>query len=306
MNTDGRTTYCFGRFLIDLPPRAKVGAGYSVWGENIELTTLRASSLKGMVDAKEHELRSQDHESAGSMFVRRTDLANDSTNIIFWSRPYSEAMMQGETYLVVDGEKDSPVFLYSGGVAPTKIASAISFFDSLARNIRSRGKQEIPSESGFCIEGGYIAGREYMSEQFRVGITLPEHPGMHLTFRSSTGAAESGLLERAGGFLRTEVLGAVAGLDTLRKGRRAIGPIAGEEYLVAASDQGQRVYAFKWEAQGRDDSLGEPNMGLELGVMERDASDDGTPPPPAFESDDQALQLWDAILQSIRLRPGAV
>ncbi|WP_454709910.1 T6SS immunity protein Tli4 family protein [Cupriavidus nantongensis] len=32
----------------------------------------------------------------------------------------------------------------------------------------------------------------------------------------------------------------------------------------------------------------------------------GAPYQPAFQSDDDALQLWDAIIDSIRLRPGAV
>ncbi|WP_418338291.1 T6SS immunity protein Tli4 family protein, partial [Pseudomonas citronellolis] len=54
-----------------------------------------------------------------------------------------------------------------------------------------------------------------------------------------------------------------------------------------------------------DGSLSEPNITAGLGVLERDADSHGNPPPPAFRSDQEALELWDAIIDSIRLRPGA-
>ena len=306
MNKNGWTTHCFGRFLIDLPPDARLGVGYRIWGEKIERESLDAESIKSRLDTREQELKGQEHRTQGNMFVRRTGFDGASAGIVYWSSAHSMEMMHSEAYLAVSNSPDSPVFSYGGGVAPEKLESAIAFDESLSRKIRSRGRNEIPVEPGFCLDGGYIAGSEYMSEGFRAGITLLDHPGMHMTFRSSTGAAETGLLDRVGGFFRTEVLGTVVGMKTLRKGRRSAGSIAGEEYLVAGGDRQQRVYAFRWELQGRDDSLAEPNLSLEMGVLERDPDDDGNPPPPAFESDEQALQLWDTILESIRLRPGAV
>ncbi|QGZ28875.1 hypothetical protein [Stutzerimonas stutzeri] len=37
MDTTGWITHCYGRFLIDLPPQAIIiGAGYDVWGKQIE------------------------------------------------------------------------------------------------------------------------------------------------------------------------------------------------------------------------------------------------------------------------------
>ncbi|KAF1712526.1 hypothetical protein CSC70_03160 [Pseudoxanthomonas kalamensis DSM 18571] len=127
---------------------------------------------------------------------------------------------------------------------------------------------------------------------------------MQISFWSSTGTTETTLLERADGFLQG-IAKSIAGLHTLRKGKRNIGPIRAEEYLIAASANGERSYGFKWESQGKDDSLASPTLSLELNVLERGEGDDGNPPPPAFESDEEALELWDAILDSIRLRPGA-
>ncbi len=94
----------------------------------------------------------------------------------------------------------------------------------------------------------------------------------------------------------------VAGIETLRKRERG-GAIPADEYLLAGSAKGQRTYTFLWEAQGKDKSINEPHLKVELSVEEADIDDDAAPPAPAFKSDKAALELWDAIIDSIRLRP---
>ncbi|ROM12027.1 hypothetical protein BK640_03595 [Pseudomonas protegens] len=132
-------------------------------------------------------------------------------------------------------------------------------------------------------------------------MTFPEHPRTFLAFRSSTGAERDRLLDRVSGFLMG-ALKMVAGIETLRKRERG-GAIPADEYLLAGSAKGQRTYTFLWEAQGKDESVYEPHLKAELSVEEADVDDDGTPPDPAFKSDKAALALWDAIIDSIRLRP---
>lgn len=302
MDTTRWVTHCFGRFLIDLPPGTQVRAGYRVWGDPIERLSWQASQAHERIGAREHELKNSPHESHGALLVRREEHGGGSASLVFWAAPFSTSAMLGETYLLAEDK----VYVYSGTIAPEKVESALGFSGELSRRLRTRAVPQLPSEPGFCIEGGYISGNEFMGESFRAGITVPGHPGLQLTFRSATGAAENGLLERVGGFFRTEVLGAAVGMNTLRKGQRSVGRLAGEEYLVAGGEQQQRVYAFRWEFQGRDGSLAEPNLALEMGVMERDPDAEGNPPAPAFSTDAEALQLWDAMLESIRLRPGAV
>ncbi|MFX5756308.1 T6SS immunity protein Tli4 family protein, partial [Acinetobacter baumannii] len=92
-----------------------------------------------------------------------------------------------------------------------------------------------------------------------------------------------------------------AGMETLRKGKHPVGSLPGEEYLVAGSDKGQRGYTFMWEVQGKEESLTEPNLTAGLAVLER-SNENGKPPPPAFKSDKEALELWDTIVDSIRVR----
>ncbi|MET2714046.1 T6SS immunity protein Tli4 family protein, partial [Klebsiella pneumoniae] len=126
-------------------------------------------------------------------------------------------------------------------------------------------------------------------------------PGVDFEFRSLTGAAQKNLLERVGGLMQ-ELLSTFAGMETLRKGKHPVGSLPGEEYPVAGSDKGQRAYTFMWEVQGKEESLTEPNLTAGLAVLER-SNENGKPPPPAFKSDKEALELWDTIVDSIRVRP---
>ena len=53
-----------------------------------------------------------------------------------------------------------------------------------------------------------------------------------------------------------------------------------------------------WEVQGKEESLTEPHLTAGLAVLER-SNENGKPPPPAFKSDEEALELWDTIVDSI-------
>ncbi len=299
MDKSGWITHCYGRFLIDLPPQAKVKAGYGLWGSSIKALDDTAATLATRIDQREKELKGRQHDTKGSMFLRRLDLGGGSTGLLSWA---SEASI--ETYYLSAYVLSKPTWQpYSWRVemSPDREHRGIEIATSLARNLRSRAPNEIPTEPGFCIDRAYIAGDSYQSENFGIGVTFPEHPRTFLSFRSSTGAEEDRLLDRVSGFL----MGAakmVAGIETLRKRERG-GAIPADEYLLAGSAKGQRTYTFLWEAQGKDESVNEPHLKAELSVEEADVDDDATPPAPAFKSDKAALELWDAIIDSIRLRP---
>jgi len=212
-------------------------------------------------------------------------------------------MLNLDTYAI--SKPISRIYYRQGKISTDREQRGIEIATTLTRNLRSRDPQDIPAEPGFCIDGAYIAGSTFQREGFNVGVSFPDHPGAFFSFSTDTGAEEDQLLDRVGGFLAGAAK-MVAGLETLRKGQRNIGPISAQEYLVAGSAEGQRAYSFAWESQGKDGSLSEPNITAGLGVLERDADSHGNPPPPAFRSDQEALELWDAIIDSIRLRPGAV
>ncbi len=300
MDKTGWITHCYGRFLIDLPPQAKVKAGYGLWGSSIKVLDDTPATLAVRVDQHERELKNQQHKKIQSnMFLRRLDFGGEATGLLSWASDASIGTYYLSTYAL-----SKPTWRpYYWRVEMSKDIElrGIEVATSLARNLRSRAPNEIPTEPGFCIDRAYIAGDNFQRENFGIGVTFPEHPRTFLAFRSSTGAERDRLLDRVSGFL----MGAakmVAGIETLRKRERG-GAIPADEYLLAGSAKGQRTYTFLWEAQGKDESINEPHLKVELSVEEADDDDDGKPPAPAFKSDKAALELWDAIIDSIRLRP---
>src|ERR1700752_543545 len=84
MDKTGWITYCFGRFLIDLPPKADVRTNFAFWGDSIELSDETPSSLPARLDVLEGKLNAQQHRRGGSMFLRRVDLGGGSTGLLSW------------------------------------------------------------------------------------------------------------------------------------------------------------------------------------------------------------------------------
>ncbi|BBN56209.1 hypothetical protein TRE132_43340 [Pseudomonas chlororaphis subsp. aurantiaca] len=299
MDKTGWITHCFGRFLIDLPPQAEIRAGYYLWGDDIEVLDDTPAALAARINQREQELKSQQHDSKGSMFLRRLDFGAGASGLLSWSSEVSSEIYLLDTYLV--SQPAWRAYKWTGKVSADRELRAIEISTTLARNFRSREPNEIPTESGFCIDRAYIAGSNFQTERFDLGVTFPDYPGAHFEFTSSTGAEEDRLLDRVSGFLAGAVRMAL-GIETLRKRERG-GAVPADEYLLTSTDKGQRIYTFAWEAQGKDDSITEPNISAALGVRERSSDSSGKLPAPPFKSDKEALAFWDTIIGSVRLRP---
>lgn len=310
MSKAGWTTHCFGRLLVDLPSGAKIAPTYRIWSNEMLRLALSPESLPSELAERESDLRLQPHETEGSVFARRVDHeAKGSATLLAWSLPSWTEGYTAESYFVVEGKAQSSVYKYVGEVEATRLDQALQNRRDFSAGIHPLSEAERPNGPGYCVDGAVIAGKEFQSEAFSIEVKLPSHPDAVLELFASTQAEpDESLLERAGGFLGTEVLGRIAGMKTLRRGERDVGPIRAEEYLLRATEGGQTSYIFKWEAPGKSDSIAEPNISVSLGVLNDSKPDDDSAPkqPPSFNSDEEAMQLWDGIIDSVRLRPGAV
>ncbi len=161
---------------------------------------------------------------------------------------------------------------------------------------------ETPNGVGYVVNDAILGDSDLNLESWRMVIQLPGMPDVSFTITSYTQhKVEPGLRDRAGGVLAA-LLGTVAGVAQLRNRQRPVGPIQADEILVAGTQDGKRTYGFKWEAPGKADSLAEPNLNVSLHVGESAYPTNKE----SFASDEEALELWDAVVGSIRLRPGAV
>ena len=91
-------------------------------------------------------------------------------------------------------------------------------------------------------------------------------------------------------------------IKTFREGKHDVDQLHGEEILEALpTDNGYFVHQFVWDTQGKPDSATEPAFYVDL----NSGFIIGSPHPDVRPSltDKQAIELFDAIVNSIRLRP---
>lgn len=119
------------------------------------------------------------------MFLRKIDFGNESVGLLSWSSEVASKTYLLDTY--VTSKPTWHAYRWKGKVSVDREQRAVEMSRTLARNLRSRAPKEIPSGPGFCIDQAYIAGDNFQDEEFGVGVTFPNHPGVDFEFRSLTG-----------------------------------------------------------------------------------------------------------------------
>jgi hypothetical protein len=298
MNSDWKT-HAIGRHLVDVPVSAKLVESWDYGRDPMKRLARGDDAQYGkLVDQREAELKTRVQKSGKPSFVERVSLSNGSATLLSWSRPYYETIYATDTYFRVG----SNILRYQKDAIPLdNKEKAIAFVKRCSEKWREIPAGQIPDGIGFVVGNTIIADDLPNFESWTLLIQLAGKPDVTLEVSSFVGAVEEGLRKRAGGILAS-MLGMAAGLTQLRNHACPVGPIQADEILVAGNQDGKRGYGFKWEAPGKDYSLAEPNLNVSLQVGESAYATNRE----SFSSDDEALELWDTLVNSIRLRPGAV
>ncbi|MGT0197346.1 T6SS immunity protein Tli4 family protein [Burkholderia pyrrocinia] len=296
----GWTTRAIGRHLVDLPSEATTAESYIFNEDRIEpLSEIKTQvNFDYLVAQREKELRATKHVKHGSLFVERAMHSNGSVTLLSWNRSTGDILYRFEAYF----RAGSKSLKYSGDVSPKRKDAVLASFEVMAKEWREIPTHELPEGVGFVVDDAILVDRDFNFESWELNIRLPDKPDVWFRLTAyAQGKVEPGLRARAGGILPA-LLGAVAGVGQLRNRARPVGPIEADEILVAGMQDGKRTYGFKWEAPGKAYSLAEPNLNASLRVGESAYSTNKE----SFANDGEALELWDAVVGSIRLRPGAV
>lgn len=296
----GWKTHAIGRHLVDVPRDAKLIESYKFNNETIEplLSITNKSVFDVAVGQREENLRLAKHNTRGSMFVERVKHPNGSVTLVSWNKPTWEKMYWFDTYFWTG----SKAIKYSADVDLDRKNNALDLDRRFSEILKDVPFGDIPQRIGFVANNVIFSDNVFNLESWKLSVKLANEPDVFLDLSAFTQRiVEESLRKRAGGAL-AGLLSGIQGLSQLRNRERSVGPIWGEEILTAGTDKGKRLYAFKWEAPGKAHSLAEPNINVELGVIESNYETNKE----SFANDEEALQLWDDIVGSIRLRPGAV
>lgn len=304
MDTSNWVTHCVGRYLITLPPSAKVELFSNIFGEEIKWRKdLTPDTARQEAQAEIEKLKATPNKKKPmSMFIDSFELENGGICIVHWKDTYSIALASLHCYFITPGD-NARIFEFTHQFSPDRIQSARDKMIYLATTLRSRNDWDsLPTGPGFCFDGGISTHTgDWRSERARARITIPQYP--RITFRLMTwnsGAPDKPLLQ---GAEETTAQLLAVGIKVVRRGDVHIHDgTAQERCLIDRTDtRHQPHYDFEMMLPEIPTELAHPYVDFK---MYDDADKYGEQE--SFRSDAEALGIWDAISRSIRLRPGAV
>lgn len=304
MQAKAKEKVCLGRYLLEVPSGTEVVGRFKYMDNDIEVVRGESTSVYlKRLQSKEDELKKALHSRGGTMFVESRNFGPGQTELVSWTSDASRILHHYE--LFSHFEQPAITLTMSTDGSASRFEEIKAYSRELAGSIRYRGDKEMPAAPGFCIEAGFLKGAELNAEEVAVGLDVPGYPTVTLSYDSYvTGNPDRPLLSRVP-LVPAMLVSLLDGTSTLRRRDRNIGPIKGQELLVRANENGKRSYEFLWESQGQADSIEFPFMSLQLSTS-AESDDNGEVIDAPFANDEEALAFWDAILGSIRLRPGAV
>jgi len=304
-------TWCFGRYLIDVPMEARTlgGAneylGTRIYSEKMtrgafqEMVTKRVEDIKAGYGPNRRKYSTPD----GRVLEKKIAVGEDGVILTSWWAPSSNKYYYLESFKFDRGR----VFMTSKDLLGAKNTDvSIRRFTEFVQTVRFRSENEIPKEPGICLEHGFIANGEDMetTEEASIAFRLENNQDVLISIKSSYVYQEwPSLLEREreaaqkGGLSRL-LLGKV---KKIRSGSRKINGMPGEESLVTypSDDKTGMAHAFAWETSGELRNPDKPMIRLELYSGHKGSGNTGVS---SMETSD-LLKLFDTIAGTIRIRP---
>jgi hypothetical protein len=313
--TEKMKTVCVGRMLIDLPEEARVDL-YAARIDSFDIDTVEESAdeFARRLAAREAEIQAKpdrfggsknmesvrevktDSGLSGKIFVHSWSVTEGTRNKGLGTERYRYEGVALEGHVHGDGISFD---ITTDDYDPDRMENLPKLIAKLVGNRTGR----IPTEPGFCIDRGYF--RDPLTadqlEQVRMSARLPSLPDIAIEFETFAGTApsEQGLLTRNKASHARESAAINLRFTNLRAAPRTIGSLTGDELVEQVLERNFAViFAFQWEVLGTEDNVFVPELAL---TMVTGRSTDG--PVCSSLSQPAALDLWDRISSTIRVRP---
>ncbi|MDR3086341.1 MAG: hypothetical protein LBU45_00060 [Azoarcus sp.] len=314
---------CFGRFMIDVPEKAKV-----LWGPlripySMYIYPNAGNGVRAQIRDTVDEITKEKHNTEPSMLIGVFDSVNPESKIVVgYKNTFSDHYVRLYSYIqlgktaFVQKIPESPLIIKDkslrDGYREDKNAykNDVEELLSVARRLRLRAEDEIPTDPGLCIESGFLsADMKYDTEHVSVGFSFPEYPDVSFsisTYSTDSPNAdetmEATLAREQKAYSRAGFSELYALIRRLRQGKRVIALWKGGESLgrVPGEDGGPSVHEFLFKMQGVASDMLRPCVTINLDTGVKDNTTGAMKP--SLE-DDEAVALWDKLTSSIRVRP---
>jgi hypothetical protein len=309
--TEKMRTVCVGRFLVDVPAQADVRFSNTlVDGFQVDTLQENGDTFRARVAAREAVILAGGANAIPSGPVEMVEARSlHIMNMIgrtFVYRRRRNGMSHDDRQA---DDVSVEVHSHTGGITFTVSADYMNLAgakaaEALLTRLRLRGKDEVPTNPGFCIERAVFAERSAAPTTGAIAmhLSLPGHSDLAVVLDSMPGGhGEYSLIEHISGRDVATKGDEMIRVTKLRKHMRSIHGMYGEEVLERVRELNfATTYGFVWASEGPHDDPMRPPVSLELqaGIGQ------GTNSRPVDASlhKDAMLALWDSIVSSIRLR----
>jgi len=310
MNTDLWEQHYVGRYLCKLPMGSKttLSASYGLGGvrsTEIEyIEGIKKEDLPSIVMARIAVLRKQRNIKTGdSMFLGKIEFLNNGVGIVQWSSTTSDARKILECYFVAKGGQEYVFKFVHRMLWDEQPDFDASFCRLVGENLYSREPSEAPVGKGFVVDHGFLAveGHTFLNdhtciEKSQLDFSLPDFPaiGFELVVYNFAGEPRN-LLDQVD---PDYVLMNYSDKKVIRRGKHNAGDIPGQEICISGERDGATSFECQWGSSGKSNDLA--NQKLILEVQVRTHEKEG-----GYPTQEELLRLWDAIIETIRLRRDA-
>lgn len=327
--TQTMTPRCVGRYLIDMPEDFVLNSQFSVTveGVSIEIKPMTKPTFDARTQKREIELKAERlmgkpdqptlkeivplKNSHGRVFDRSRDGGSNvlrKLELHGWRDGHAVLLAIDARDMSYARESDRAESDTRKTTTPEKLAHLLKMYE----RVRGRADNEVPSEQGVCVHNGFVLGPPTDEEEVLVSYHLKDSQDVFFSFETASNLREeTNLLDRG---KQIESGAADAHGHTVRKGRHDAHGIKYDEWLLTAqtteSVQGQ---LFTFEANSKLGNAKAPiimitfHNGYRIPAAERTMEESAVLPEikKATLSEAESIALWDAVIPTLRARPGA-
>ncbi|VWD23588.1 putative lipoprotein [Burkholderia lata] len=308
--------WCIGRLVFDRPVSSEISnESYLYRGQKLVTThDVSVETYDAKVAVREKELRTKQRvnpvnldEKTGRAWLEMAFSPVQHSRVFL----FNGAVVKGvalpfdtEGYLFAN----RTLVQTTGRIGADAMSRAESIYNDTYRRIKVRDNWTVPTESGFCFDGGIVTGPSTYTEEVSQSLALmPGRPALLvIKLRDAVEEDQAQPLTSSLPELRAKLDRMPGSYRILRQGKRTVAGMDAEEVLFALKDGDVTVYRFYLLAPGNPATVAQPHTSVELLLGAPARSD--LPPDRSTSPVDEAgaLQTWDTLVNSLRARPGAV
>lgn len=307
--------WCIGRFVFDRPATSEISnQRYEIRGDRLETQyNVSPETYHSKIEALEKTLRTNQRvnpvdltEKTGHAWLERIVSPTKGSKVFVYQEGVAKAAklpFHTEGYMFSDGT----LFHTTGWIGSSAIDRVGEIYNDTYHRIKVRNNSTVPTEAGFCFDGGIVTGSSPYGEEVSQSFALmPGRPALFLIkMRNSIDGDQNEPLTKTLPELQAQLNRLPGHFRILREGKRTVAGMDAEEVLFEIKDGGITSYQFYLLAPGTPGTLAMPHTAIQL--LLGASSPDLTPEQATSPVDEAgALQVWDTLLNSLRLRPGAV